>query len=46
MNKLICAVAVLAVSSAQADTIFVDAKCPGGLAMLGVAGLIGTRRRR
>ena len=30
MNKLICAVAVLAVSSAQADTIFVDdANRPG-----------------
>ncbi len=30
MNKLICAVTVLAVSTAQADTIFVDADCPGG----------------
>ncbi len=30
MKKLICAVTVLAVTTAQADTIFVDASCPGG----------------
>jgi len=30
MNKLICAVTVLAVSTAQADIIYVDADCPGG----------------
>ncbi len=30
MNKLIAAVAVLAVSTAQADTIYVDVNCPGG----------------
>ena len=30
MFKLICAVALLAVSTAQADTIYVDADCPGG----------------
>ncbi len=30
MKKLIAAVTVLAVSTAQADTIFVDASCPGG----------------
>ena len=30
MNKLICAVTVLAVTTAQADIIFVDANCPGG----------------
>ena len=30
MKKLICAVAVLSVSTAQADTIYVDANCPGG----------------
>ncbi len=29
MNKLICAVTVLAVSTAQADTIYVDVNCPG-----------------
>ncbi len=30
MKKLICAVTVLAVSTAQADTIYVDAdNCPG-----------------
>ncbi len=32
MKKLICAVTVLAVSTAQADTIFVDANCPGSYA--------------
>jgi hypothetical protein len=30
LNKLLAAVAVLAVSTAQADTIYVDANCPGG----------------
>ncbi len=30
MKSLICAVTVLAVSTAQADTIYVDANCPGG----------------
>ena len=30
MNKLLAAVTVLAVSTAQADTIYVDANCPGG----------------
>ncbi len=30
MKNLICAVTVLAVSTAQADTIYVDASCPGG----------------
>ncbi len=30
MNKLICAVTLLAVSSAQADTIFVDDDAPLG----------------
>ena len=30
MRNLICAVTVLAVSTAQADTIYVDANCPGG----------------
>ena len=29
MKKLICAVTVLAVSTAQADTIHVDVDCPG-----------------
>ncbi len=29
MKKLICAVTVLAVSTAQADTIYVDVNCPG-----------------
>ena len=29
MRKLICAVTVLAVSTAQADTIYVDVNCPG-----------------
>ncbi len=29
MKKLICAVAVLAASSAQADTIYVDVNCAG-----------------
>ncbi len=35
MKKLICAVAVLAVSTAQADTIYVDANCPGGDGSIG-----------
>ena len=30
MKKLLAAVTVLAVSTAQADTIYVDASCPGG----------------
>ena len=30
MKNLICAVAVLAVSTAQAEVIYVDASCPGG----------------
>ncbi len=30
MKKLLAAVTVLAVSTAQADTIYVDANCPGG----------------
>jgi len=30
MKKLICAVTVLVFSTAQADTIYVDASCPGG----------------
>ncbi len=30
MRNLICAVTILAVSTAQADTILVDANCPGG----------------
>jgi len=30
MKSLICAVTVLAVSTAQAATIHVDASCPGG----------------
>ena len=29
MKSLICAVTVLAVSTAQADTIYVDVDCPG-----------------
>ena len=29
MNKLLAAVTVLAVSTAQADTIYVDVNCPG-----------------
>ena len=29
MKNLICAVTVLAVSTAQADTIYVDVDCPG-----------------
>ncbi len=29
MKKLICALTVLAVSTARADTIFVDVNCPG-----------------
>ncbi len=34
-KKLICAVTVLAVSTAQADTIYVDASCPGGDGSIG-----------
>ncbi len=35
MKKLLAAVTVLAVSTAQADTIYVDASCPGGDGSIG-----------